>query len=43
MLIIKTQWQKKCNDTEKNLKNYYEHKIFELEDRKTKEMLEHIE
>ena len=36
MLVIKTQWQKKCQETEKNLREYYEGQLFTLEERKSK-------
>lgn len=43
MLVIKNQWQKKCQEIEKNLRNFYEQKILEMEEKKTREMLEHID
>ena len=43
MMVIKTQWQKKCQETEKQLREFYESQLVNLEERKSKELLQHME
>ena len=43
MFVIKSQWQKKCNDVQKNLREFYENQIIKLEEKKSRELLLHID
>jgi outer membrane protein assembly factor BamD (BamD/ComL family) len=43
MLVIKTQWQKKCSETEKQLREFYEGELIKLEDKKNREAIQHLE